>query len=116
MSKELTIFDKILAGDIKADIVYEDEHVLAFKDVNPQAPIHVLVIPKKKMTSFIDCEKQSISDLGNYMNRISLVANKIGLNVNGYRIIFNHGKDGQQTVNYIHAHILGGRSLHWPPG
>ena len=116
MSKEVTIFDKIIRGDIKADIVYEDEHVLAFKDVNPQAPVHILVIPKKKMTSFIDCEKQLICDLGNYMSRISLVANKLGLNENGYRIVFNHGKDGQQTVDYIHAHILGGRPLHWPPG
>ena len=71
---------------------------------------------KKKMTSFIDCEKQLICDLGNYMSRISLVANKLGLNENGYRIVFNHGKDGQQTVDYIHAHILGGRPLHWPPG
>lgn len=111
-----TIFDKIIAKEIPAEVVYEDEFVLAFKDINPQAPTHVLVIPKKKIVSFADLKSEDVSYVGEYMTRVSLVANKLNLDEGGYRIVFNHGRDGQQTVDYIHAHILGGKALSWPPG
>ena len=111
-----TIFDKIIAKEIPADIVYEDQQVLAFKDINPQAPTHVLVIPKKPIKSFADLKHEDQALLGDYMAKISLVAESLGLDKDGYRVVFNHGRDGQQTVDHIHAHILGGRPMNWPPG
>ena len=113
---EDTIFDKILRQEIPCDTVYEDDHVLAFKDVNPQAPVHVLVIPKKKVMSFDNLYNMESQQIGEYMQKVSLVAHKLGLSKDGYRVVFNHGQYGQQTVNYIHAHILSGRQLNWPPG
>ncbi len=111
-----TIFDKIIAKEIPAKIVYEDDWVLAFHDVNPQAPVHVLVIPKKKVRGFAEFTSQDAVDVGNYMLRIAKVAKQLGLDADGYRVVFNNGRNGQQTVDYIHAHILGGRQLSWPPG
>tara|TARA_B100001094_G_C17831985_1_gene623654 strand:- start:194 stop:541 length:348 start_codon:yes stop_codon:yes gene_type:complete len=111
-----TIFEKIIRKEIPAAIVYEDEHVLAFKDINPQAPIHVLVIPKEKMVSFCDIKDRSTEKMGHFMKGISRAAAELGLEDNGYRIIFNTGSDGQQTVPYIHAHIYGGRQMNWPAG
>lgn len=111
-----TIFDKILAGKIPADVVYQDEWVFAFRDINPQAPTHVLVIPKKRCARFEDLKSQAALDVGEFFKRVSFVAEKLGLEKHGYRIVINNGAHGQQTVEYIHAHILGGRQLHWPPG
>jgi histidine triad (HIT) family protein len=111
-----TIFDKIIRREIPAKIAYEDDHVLAFHDVSPQAPIHVLVIPKTKWVRFADLKQVEALALGQYMRSIALVAEQLGLEPSGYRVVFNNGRDGQQTVDYIHAHILGGRGLHWPPG
>ncbi len=111
-----TLFDKILRKEIPAKIAYEDEHVLAFHDIAPQAPIHVLVIPKEKWTGFADLQTGDPIKLGLYMASIAKAAAHLGLDPNGYRIVFNQGRDGQQTVAYIHAHILGGRRLSWPPG
>jgi histidine triad (HIT) family protein len=113
---ELTIFDKILSGDIPAEKVYEDEFVFAFRDVNPQAPIHVLVIPKNKIMGFSEVQDQDVLAMGEYMVRISKVASELNLDKAGYRVVFNQGHDGGQTVEYIHAHIIGGRELNWPPG
>lgn len=113
---ETTIFDKIVAKEINADLVYEDEHVLAFNDINPQAPVHVLVIPKKKVANFSEFANKGNDETGALFKGVAKVANKLGLSENGYRVVVNCGKDGQQTVNYIHAHILGGRQLNWPPG
>lgn len=115
MSEE-TIFDKIIKKEISADVVYEDDTALAFKDINPQAPVHVLVIPKQKVTSFDKLTELETIEVGKYIQTVSKVAEMLGLNKDGYRIIFNSGKNGQQTVNYIHAHIIGGRQLKWPPG
>lgn len=111
-----TIFDQILSKKIPADVVYEDDWVLAFRDVAPQAPVHVLVIPKQKLKSFVDLKKESVTNLGYYLQAISKVADQLGLEAEGYRVVFNHGKHGQQTVDYLHAHIIGGRQLQWPPG
>ena len=114
--EEETIFEKIIKKEIPCQLVYEDDVVLAFHDVNPQAPIHVLVIPKTKIISFEDFSNSETSFIGEYIKRISLVAKKLGLNEGGYRVVFNHGKNGGQTVDYIHAHILGERKMEWPPG
>ena len=111
-----TIFEKILAGDIPAKIVYQDDDIFAFHDISPQAPVHVLVIPKQKIKSFSDLKDSEVDFVGKYMKGVSKVAGLLNLDEGGYRIVFNHGKDGQQTVDYIHAHIIGGRSLTWPPG
>ena len=110
-----TVFDKILKKEIPANVVYEDESVLAFHDIGPQAPVHVLVIPKKKVTGFDQLAAESPDFIGDYIKKVSMVAEKLELS-DGYRIVFNNGKNGQQTVEYIHAHILGGRQMEWPPG
>ncbi|NBC28587.1 MAG: HIT domain-containing protein [Spirochaetes bacterium] len=114
--QENTLFDKILAGEIESDEVYSDEFVYAFRDINPQAPVHVLVIPKKKLSSFSDVRSADAVDLGEFMRGVSRVAEQLGLEDGGYRVVFNTGPDAQQTVQYLHAHVIGGRSLSWPPG
>lgn len=113
---EETIFDKILKGEIPADVVYEDDKILAFRDINPQAPVHVLVIPKKKVASFNDLKDMSSDSTGEFLNGVSHVAVSLGLADDGYRVVLNCGKNGQQTVEYLHAHILGERQMEWPPG
>ena len=111
---EETIFDKIINKQLPAEIVHEDEMVLAFKDIYPQAPIHVLVIPKQKCRSFADLENMNEGAVGRYMQAIAKIAKKL-TGDSGYRVVFNIGKDGRQTVNYLHAHILGGKQLAWNP-
>lgn len=113
---EETIFDKILKKEIPADVVYEDDKILAFRDINPQAPVHVLVIPKKKVASFNDLKDRSADEAGTFLNGVSKVAVQLGLAEDGYRIVMNCGSNGQQTVEYLHAHILGERQMKWPPG
>lgn len=111
-----TIFDRILAKEIPANVVHEDDDVLAFRDVNPQAPVHVLVIPKKKVARFAELRERPTTDVGEFFKKVSEVAAKLGLEKEGYRVVINNGRHGQQTVEYVHAHILGGRQLTWPPG
>jgi histidine triad (HIT) family protein len=110
-----TIFGKIIRREIPADIVYEDELCLAFKDVHPQAPVHVLVIPKKPIAKLSDAESQDHALMGHLLLTVKRVAEQLGLS-NGYRTVINTGDDGGQTVYHLHLHILGGRSLKWPPG
>lgn len=111
-----TIFEKIRDRELKADIVFENDDVLAFTDINPQAPTHVLVIPKEKARSFAEFREKQPEAVGRFLCSVSEVAHRLGLEESGYRIVFNHGADGQQTVEYVHAHILGGRAMSWPPG
>lgn len=113
---EKTIFEKILDKEIPSQVVFEDDTVYAFRDINPQAPVHVLVVPRKKLAGFADLKSADPTATGIFMQRVALVADRLGLEKDGYRIVFNHGKNGQQTVDYIHAHILGGRPMAWPPG
>ncbi len=113
---ETTIFDRILAKEIPSEPVYEDEHVYAFRDISPQAPVHVLVIPRQRMQSFADLQHADPSVVATFMQGVSKTAAKLGLEEGGYRVVFNTGADALQTVPYIHAHILGGRKLGWPPG
>ena len=111
-----SIFDKILRKEIPTEFIYEDEHVVAFRDVNPQAPTHVLVIPKKKQVGYKDLKDAPVEDVGHLFRGAAKVAAQLGLDENGYRIVVNQGDHGQQSVPYIHIHIMGGRQLQWPPG
>jgi histidine triad (HIT) family protein len=110
-----TIFKRIIDKEIPASIVYEDDDVLAFNDVNPQAPVHVLVIPKKEIESIAHAGDDDGPLLGRLLLTIRELAKKLGLE-NGYRIVVNIGGDGGQTVPHLHFHLLGKRPLKWPPG
>jgi histidine triad (HIT) family protein len=110
-----TIFSKIIRREIPADIVYEDDLCLAFKDINPQAPIHALVIPKQAIAKLSDADSQDHALMGHLLLTAKRVADQLGLE-NGYRVVINTGPDGGQTVYHLHLHILGGRQMSWPPG
>lgn len=110
-----TIFSKIIDREIPADIVYEDDVCLAFRDIHPQAPTHILVIPKKEIVSLADLSDEDESIVGRCMMVVSKVAAEEGLD-GGYRLIANCGDDGGQDVLHLHFHVLGGRKLTWPPG
>ncbi len=110
-----TIFGKIIRREIPADIVYEDELALAFKDVNPQAPTHILVIPKKPIRRLSESGQQDTALMGHLLMTVKKVAEQANLS-NGYRVVINNGADGGQTVDHLHLHILGDRSMSWPPG
>ena len=111
-----TIFGKIVRKEIPADIVYEDEDVLAFNDLAPQAPIHVLIIPKKEIATINHIEADDAELMGKLFLAAQKIAKKLGVADNGYRLVFNCNEDGGQTVYHIHMHFLAGRALGWPPG
>jgi histidine triad (HIT) family protein len=110
-----TIFSKIIHREIPADIVYEDDLALAFKDITPQAPVHILVIPKKPIPQLSAAESEDHALMGHLLLTAKRVAEQAGLE-NGYRLVINNGTDGGQTVSHLHLHILGGRHMQWPPG
>ncbi len=110
-----TIFKKIIDREIPADIIYEDDLCIAFNDVNPQAPVHVLVIPKQEIRSLADTEPADQLLLGHLLLVIKRISEELGLE-SGFRTIANTGLDGGQTVDHLHFHILGKRPLSWPPG
>ena len=112
----MTIFDKIISGEIPADIVYEDDHVVAFRDIAPQAPEHVLVIPRKAIRSVAHAETEDRELMGRVMLAAAQVARELGLDENGYRLVTNVGQYGGQSVFHLHVHVLGGRQMQWPPG
>ena len=112
----MTIFAKIIAREIPADIVHETETVLAFRDIQPQAPVHVLVIPKKPVVSLDHAEPEDARLLGDLMLACAEVARREGLDVGGYRVVTNIGNHGGQSVYHLHFHVLGGRQMTWPPG
>ncbi len=109
------IFCKIASKEIPSAIVYEDEQMLAFKDIEPQAPVHVLLIPKKHIDSANTVAEEDIDLIGKMFLKIKDIAEDLGLD-NGYRIVNNCGSDGLQTVQHLHFHLLGGRKMQWPPG
>jgi histidine triad (HIT) family protein len=111
-----TLFEKISAREIPAAIVYEDEFVLAFRDINPAAPTHVLIVPKKAIPRIAEAQAYDHELLGHLMLKAAAVAAQLGLDKTGYRLVINNGKDGGETVPHLHCHILGGRHLAWPPG
>ena len=111
-----TIFTQIINREIPADIVYEDQFCLAFRDINPQAPVHVLLIPKEEIVSMATVETEDQAVLGHLMVKASEIASMLGLSENGYRLVVNTNEDAGQSVSHLHIHILGGRKLTWPPG
>jgi histidine triad (HIT) family protein len=110
-----TIFQRIIDKEIPAKIVHEDDLCLAFHDVAPQAPVHVLIIPKKPIVNLAAVEPEDQSLLGHLLLTARRVAEQLGLE-NGFRTVINCGRDGGQSVDHLHVHVLGGRALHWPPG
>jgi histidine triad (HIT) family protein len=114
MSK--TLFEKIAAREIPASIVFEDESVLAFRDIKPQAPTHILIVPKKAIPRIAKAGADDQKLLGHLLLKAAEVAAKLELDKTGYRLVINNGKDGGETVPHLHCHILGGRHLAWPPG
>ena len=111
-----TIFDKIIAREIPADIVFEDEHVLAFRDIHPQAPVHVLFIPKRAVPTLNDLGEGDEAVVGRLAMAAAAYAKREGFADDGYRVVMNCNRDGGQTVFHIHLHLLAGRPMHWPPG
>jgi histidine triad (HIT) family protein len=109
------IFCKIVQGQIPATFVYEDETVVAFTDLNPQAPTHILVIPREHLGSLAEVKEEDAPMLGHLQMAAAKVARLAGLG-GGYRTVINTGHDGGQTVMHLHIHVLGGRQMHWPPG
>ncbi len=115
MSENKTIFKRILDREIPADVIHEDDRCIAFRDVNPQAPTHVLIIPRKEIASLADISEHDTALVGHLLVIASTLALQLGLK-SGYRVIINCGRDGGQTVDHLHVHLLGGRRLDWPPG
>lgn len=111
-----TLFEKIVAREIPATIVYEDEKVIAFRDIKPQAPTHVLIVPKKPIPRIAEAETDDLPLLGHLLLKAAEVARQLGLKRGGYRLVFNNGADAGEAVPHLHCHILGGRKLGWPPG
>ena len=115
MSQEC-IFCKIASGDIPVKSVYEDEYLLAFPDINPVAPVHVLVIPRKHLGSVADADSTDVSLLGHALLTLPKIAAQLGVADTGFRVVMNTGENGGQSVMHLHWHILGGRFMKWPPG
>lgn len=110
------IFCKIIAGEIQSKKIYEDEEMLAFYDVNPQAPIHFLLIPKKHIKNILEIEPEDTELMGRLLTRAQDIAKELGCEENGARFVINAKRHGGQTVDHLHIHVLGGRYLSWPPG
>ncbi len=110
------IFCKIIKGEIPCSKIYEDDKVLAFNDINPEAPVHFLIITKKHLESIMDFKEEDFFLISHIMKIINKLAKDIGIDGKGFRIVNNIGKEGGQTVPHMHFHVLGGRNLQWPPG
>lgn len=114
MSK--TVFEKIVTREIPAEIVFEDDLVLAVRDISPKAPTHVLIFPKKPVPRIAEATSEDHKMLGHLLLKAAEVASKVGLKQSGYRLVINNGPDGGESVPHLHCHILGGRHMAWPPG
>lgn len=112
----MTLFEKIVARQIPAQIVYEDDLVLAFRDISPQAPTHVLMVPKKPLARIAEAKDEDKELVGHLLLKAAAVAEKMGLKDGGYRLVINNGRNGGESVPHLHCHILGGRQMNWPPG
>jgi len=110
------LFCKIVSGEIPGDIVYENNSVLAFNDINPIAPVHVLIIPKEHIATINDLEEEHTQTMGELFLAAKKIASEKGFSESGYRTVFNCNKDAQQTVFHIHLHLIAGRQMTWPPG
>ena len=112
----MTIFERICAKEIPADIVYEDEQIVAFRDIKPVAPTHVLIIPRKPIATLEAASPADQAVLGHLLLKASQIAAQLGLTASGYRLVLNNGRDAGQEVPHLHFHLLAGRKLAWPPG
>ena len=112
----MTLFEKIASRQIPADIVYEDEQVLAFRDIRPQAPTHILVVPRKPIPRIGEAAPPDQALLGHLLLCAADIARRVGVASTGYRLVINHGPHGGETVPHLHVHLLAGRPLGWPPG
>lgn len=112
----MTLFERIIAREIPADIVYEDDTVIAIRDIHPQAPVHVLLVPKRPIPRIGAAKPEDQQILGHLLLKAGEVARWLGLEASGFRLVMNHGADGGETVPHLHCHLLGGRPLGWPPG
>ncbi len=110
------LFCKIISKEIPAKIVYEDEHALAFEDINPQAPVHILVIPKKHISTSLDIAPEDYELIGKLIEIANKLARENSVAEKGFRVVLNCNREAGQTVFHIHLHLLGGRAMHWPPG
>ena len=111
-----TIFTKIINREIPADIIYEDDEILAFNDINPQAPIHILIIPKKEIKTINDIHSEDTAIIGRLFLIAKKIAKQVDISEDGYRVVMNCNEYGGQSVYHIHLHLIGGRKLSWPPG
>lgn len=109
-------FCDIIERKRPASIIYEDENVIAFRDIHPMAPVHILIIPRRHIPSLKETEEKDITILGQLTYLAKIIAEKEGINTRGYRLVINSGAAAGQSVPHIHLHLLGGRSMHWPPG
>lgn len=109
------IFCKIANGEIKSELIYEDEMVVAFHDLNPQAPQHILIVPKVHVANIAELNDRELA-AHIFVDVVPKIAKKAGVDESGFRLVINTGKEGGQTVNHLHIHLLGGRSMTWPPG
>lgn len=110
-----TVFKKIIDREIPADIVYEDQYCLAFKDIHPQAPVHIIVVPKKEIPNLESLQEEDAELMGRLFLAMQRIAEQLGIN-SGYRVILNNGRDAGQEVAHVHFHMLAGRTFGWPPG
>ncbi len=110
------LFCKIVSKKISAKVIYENENIMAFEDINPQAPVHVLVIPKKHISTALDIEDKDNELIGQLFQTAGKIAREKGIAERGFRLVVNTNHEAGQTVYHVHIHILGGRHMHWPPG
>jgi histidine triad (HIT) family protein len=110
------LFCKIANGEIPATLIHQDDQVVAFRDINPQAPVHALVIPRRHITTLNDLEATDKTLLGHMVMTAQQLAEKDGIAESGFRLVMNCNREGGQTVYHVHLHVLGGRGMHWPPG
>jgi histidine triad (HIT) family protein len=115
-NRVMTIFEKIIRREIPADVVWEDDEAIAFRDVNPQAPVHVLIVPKRVIPRLADANEEDEVLLGKLLLASRKVAEKLDLLESGYRVVINSGPDAGESVPHLHVHVLGKRALAWPPG
>ena len=110
------LFCRIINGEVPSTTLYEDESLVAFHDVNPQAPVHVLVVPRKHIATLNDLAPEDSALVGDMLRRAAAIAKDLGIDARGYRTVFNCNREAGQSVYHIHLHLLGGRPMHWPPG
>ncbi len=111
-----TLFEKIADKEIPAELVHEDEFCIAFRDIAPVAPVHILLVPRKPLVDVTQAQGEDAALMAHLMLTVGVIARQEGLSAGGFRVVINTGSDGGQTVPHLHLHIIGGRSLQWPPG